>query len=33
MLPAKFRQIEADLREAHSIKQLEWGKLTRIVIK
>ena len=32
MLPSKFRPIEKDLREAHHIEKLVWGKLTKIVI-
>lgn len=32
MLHSRFKPIESDLRETHRIQNLEWGKLTRIVI-
>jgi valyl-tRNA synthetase len=32
MLPSKFEPLKKDLKEAHSIEQLEFGTLTKIVI-
>jgi valyl-tRNA synthetase len=31
MLPSKFKDIGKDLKEAHNIEKLEWGKLTKLV--
>jgi valyl-tRNA synthetase len=32
MLPSRFKPLGKDLKEAHKIEKIEWGKLTKIVI-